>query len=283
MENQDGLLARVLRGDSAERHHWDEYYRTFHAMRPRTTSTYAGRLRTEDAKSSYDVLADALAPVRSVLDIGCGDGVLLAAIHERFPSAVLSGVDLGEVDLEFARERLHNVPIGTLAVENALDLPFGDESFDAVVSHMVFMLIPELDDVLRQARRVLKEDGTVAFVVGDPAATEGHMRRFFTSVNEAIRTEHPKFTPLNPADPRIFDTNGIREAMEGQGFTNVAQVRFKCAAQLDADSVYEQLLLRYYTGSLGELDLQRIKDVAGAFASPSFRYTESLRLVTANR
>lgn len=280
----DDLLSRVLSGEPAGRHHWDDYYRAFHTARPSATADSFLALRAPDGLRSYDVIATVLpAGLHTILDVGCGDGVLLEAVARRFPEARLSGIDLSESDIALARRRLADARVDTLQVANALQLPFPPESFDCVVSHMVFMLIPEVEAVLAETHRVLRNGGTLAFIVGNPAAAAERMRELFGAVNEAIRARYERFTPLNPADPRIFDTAGIRSLMEGAGFHAVQQREFAVQAQFNGDELYERLLRRYYIGSLPEGDLSAIKAVTDTFAAPSFEYEEPLRLVIAER
>ena len=44
-------------------------------------------------------------PVRRILDLGCGDGILALALLERFPGATTVGIDFSEPMLEAARDR----------------------------------------------------------------------------------------------------------------------------------------------------------------------------------
>jgi SAM-dependent methyltransferase len=95
-------------------------------------------------------------PVR-VLDVGCGDLSLWAALRDR-PEVV--GVDLAlppaRVDGIERREA------------SALDLPFGDGEFDAVVSTQVLDDLRDRPRALREMRRVLRSGGTL-FLTCDAA------------------------------------------------------------------------------------------------------------------
>src|SRR6266567_2188761 len=72
-----------------------------------------------------------------LLDVACGTGVLLSLLHERIPSADLSGVDASRDMLMQARQRLP--AISSLRLEYAIvgpgeraGLPFPPESFDLI-------------------------------------------------------------------------------------------------------------------------------------------------------
>ncbi len=77
-------------------------------------------------------------PLRRILDLGCGDGVLAAAILERFPDAEAVLVDFSEPMLEAARRRF----AGRTAHVQFINADLGEASwtkalqgrFDAIVS-----------------------------------------------------------------------------------------------------------------------------------------------------
>jgi SAM-dependent methyltransferase len=92
------------------------------------------------------------SPAPRVLDLGCGDALLLAAVLEAFPRATGVAVDFSAAMLEHARQRLG--PFGTraLAVEADLRQPAWRKGirkpFDAVVSGFA---IHHLDDERKRA------------------------------------------------------------------------------------------------------------------------------------
>jgi len=107
----------------------------------------------------------------SVLDVGCGRGLLLVAAAKRVPSGRAVGVDLWQ-----AADQSGNRPEATLAnaraegvagrVEvhtgDARQLPFPDRSFDVVVSHWVVHNLYEQADralALAEMARVLRPGG----------------------------------------------------------------------------------------------------------------------------
>jgi SAM-dependent methyltransferase len=90
----------------------------------------------------------------SVLDLGCGEG-LLALLKRK--DVYLAGLDLSPELVEMARRNGYDAAcVGLLT-----DLPFPDASFDYVVSLDVFGHIDfdEKDAVLREIKRVLRPDG----------------------------------------------------------------------------------------------------------------------------
>jgi ubiquinone/menaquinone biosynthesis C-methylase UbiE len=96
-----------------------------------------------------------------ILDVGCGTGRFLAALHRSLPNAKLYGVDLSAPYLATAQALLRGVPDLGLLCERGESLPFAPATFDAVTSVFLFHELPRdvRRDVAREAWRVLKPGG----------------------------------------------------------------------------------------------------------------------------
>jgi ubiquinone/menaquinone biosynthesis C-methylase UbiE len=92
-----------------------------------------------------------------VLDVGCGTGVLLERLVDRYPDSQLTGVDLSPAMVAQARRRLPERV--TLDVADAEALPFPDHSFDLVFSVSSFHFWPAPELALADLRRVLRPGG----------------------------------------------------------------------------------------------------------------------------
>lgn len=98
-----------------------------------------------------------------VLDVGCGTGVLTRELVRHVGAAgSATGLDLSESMLGVAREECSDA---TFRHGNAMDLPFDDQSFDAVISAFMLMFVPEPEKALSQMLRVLKPGGRVVVSV----------------------------------------------------------------------------------------------------------------------
>jgi SAM-dependent methyltransferase len=105
-----------------------------------------------------------------VLEIGSGSGAVAAALLERFPDARLTATDYDPQMVETLKRRL--APFGARARVEQADasaLPFGDETFEAVVSFLMLHHVGRWEDALREAVRVLCPGG--ALVAYDLVAT----------------------------------------------------------------------------------------------------------------
>ncbi len=101
---------------------------------------------------------------RRILDLGCGKGRF--ARHLTAAGAEVVGLDLSAAMLAGA-EGLDRVR------GSARRLPFADAAFDAVVTVEVFEHLAAIEQVLREARRVLRPGGVLAIVDKNAGALNG--------------------------------------------------------------------------------------------------------------
>ena len=100
----------------------------------------------------------------SVLDVGCGTGVLSVAASERVgASGRVAGIDPNEGMLDVARHT--ELPVEWRAGV-AEELPYPDDDFDRVVSQFALMFTDPVR-ALAEAGRVTRADGRIAFAVWD--------------------------------------------------------------------------------------------------------------------
>ncbi len=103
----------------------------------------------------------------AVLEIGCGTGPVCRRLAEIGLVARVVGIEPSPLLVARAREIAGEHPKLRFAVGDgaALDLPDGE--FDVVVLHTLLSHVPRQDDVLREARRVLKPGGLLAVCDAD--------------------------------------------------------------------------------------------------------------------
>jgi ubiquinone/menaquinone biosynthesis C-methylase UbiE len=101
-----------------------------------------------------------LADDARVLEVGCGPGELWRQNRERIPAGWgLTLVDLSPGMLEAARKALGDR--AEYIVADVQDLPFEDESFDAVIANHMLYHIPDRALALAEIARVLRRGGRV--------------------------------------------------------------------------------------------------------------------------
>jgi ubiquinone/menaquinone biosynthesis C-methylase UbiE len=106
----------------------------------------------------------------AILDVGTGTGTLALGAVRRWPTAAVTGLDASRGMIQQARRRMESelapsdAERTSFVVADASPLPFGDRAFDLVVSSFVLQLVPDRLAVLREAYRVLRPGGLLAFV-----------------------------------------------------------------------------------------------------------------------
>jgi ubiquinone/menaquinone biosynthesis C-methylase UbiE len=170
-----------------------------------------------------------------MLDICCGPGMLSEAAAKR--GAHATGLDFPGV-VELARKL---VPSAEFMSGDALDLPFPDNSFDAVVCGYGVMHLPDPEKGMREMLRVLRPGGYAAITVwdSDPASGLGLVYRAvhdFANLNVSL-----------PHGPGIFQFSSLekmRNTLSEIGFAKADAARFpqfwlrKSAREL-LDAVHE--------------------------------------------
>jgi demethylmenaquinone methyltransferase / 2-methoxy-6-polyprenyl-1,4-benzoquinol methylase len=107
-----------------------------------------------------------VGPGSDALDVCCGTGDLALALRRRIgPDGRVVGCDFSEPMLDLARQKSGEEG---LAVEfgwaDALDLPYGDKSFDAVTVGFGARNLADLEKGLSEMARVLRPGGRLAIL-----------------------------------------------------------------------------------------------------------------------
>lgn len=163
----------------------------------------------EMCKDDYPQMLEELAlePFEGVLDVGCGTGAVLELLHGEYPGKHLTGLDLTPGMIDVARaKRLDNV---SFVVGDAEALPFGPQSFDAVLCSNSFHHYPHPERFFAEAARVLRPGGRLVL-------------RDYTSNDIAVwlmnNIELPLARLAGHGDVRILKLSELRALAERAGF-----------------------------------------------------------------
>jgi ubiquinone/menaquinone biosynthesis C-methylase UbiE len=118
----------------------------------------------EVARRTFELLD--LRPGESVLDVGCGTGVMLPSLVEAVgPDGSVTGLDHSAAFLARAHRRLSDAGLEgrvRLVHGDALGQPFDDGTFDATHEERVLMHLADPDGAIREMVRVTRPGGRVA-------------------------------------------------------------------------------------------------------------------------
>lgn len=160
----------------------DYYRQNFHFQSDGWLSDHSAVLYDTQVEVLFTGAADvmrrrALAPIaawlagrnqREVrgLDVACGTGRLLAAVHVAWPGMKLTGIDLSRPYLDEARRLIGRTARVKLEEAAAESLPFAEASLDLVVSSFLLHELPReiRAKAIAEMARVVKPGGLVVIV-----------------------------------------------------------------------------------------------------------------------
>src|SRR5690349_3806928 len=97
---------------------------------------------------------------KRALEIGCGQGIGMQIILERFGAAKVTGIDLDPEMVKRAQKLTLLHPLrAEVSVGDVTSIQSPDGSFDAVFDFGVIHHVPAWEDAIREVRRVLKPGG----------------------------------------------------------------------------------------------------------------------------
>ncbi len=112
-----------------------------------------------------------LYPDASVLEVGCGPGMLLEGIYERVgPGGKIAGIDLNPHFISVAQRRVEMLGYtnATFQTGDCHTLPYEDGTFDAVVAEKLLMHVSPIARVIAEMKRVLSIGGRLVLADYDP-------------------------------------------------------------------------------------------------------------------
>lgn len=153
-----------------------------------------------------------------ILDLPCGRGFYLNMLRYA-TRARLVGADLDPAVLEKARANVGHLPDITLMQASIYEIPFADNTFDAVILSEVLEHID--DDVagLKEAYRVVKPGGVVAITV-----PHANYPFWWDPINKTLETlfnthiQRGMFAGIWANHVRLYTREALRDAALAAGF-----------------------------------------------------------------
>ena len=156
---------------------------------------------------------------RRWLDVGCGTGVLTAAVVAAADPHDVTGLDPSPGFVARARRQVDRA---RFTVGSATALPFPHGRFDATVGGLMLNFVPEPTVAVAELTRVTAPGGVVAAYVWDYAGGMGMLRSFWDAVvrldpTAAALDEGTRFPLCRPEPLRALWTGtGMEEVAVGE-------------------------------------------------------------------
>ena len=169
--------------------------------------TLAGQFRKE---RRWKMIINYIKPKyeTKVLELGCGEGIDSSRLAKT--GARITAVDISSNLIEIAKQNsgLKNVEFRISDVD---DLPFQDDYFDAVVGNSILHHL-ELDDSLKEIRRVLEKGGKIAFCEPNLLNPQIFLERKIKPIGKILQV-----SPFETA----FTRWSLKRSLECAGFSKV--------------------------------------------------------------
>jgi SAM-dependent methyltransferase len=133
----------------------------------------------------------------SVLDVGCGPGVITELLAQRPGAGPVAAIDPSPTFVEATRARLPDVDVRQGGAEA---MPWDDGTFDAALAGLVVHFMSDPVAGLREMGRVTRAGGVVAASAWDHAGGGGPLSPFWRAAVD-----------IDPAAPHEADLPGTRE------------------------------------------------------------------------
>lgn len=151
----------------------------------------------------------AAAPLR-VLDVGCGEGQLTAAVAQA--GIAVLGVDVAEEPLRRARELHPSLEVQRVEIDR--DWPLPDASFDVVWAGETIEHVADTAAWLSQLRRLLRSSGSL--LLSTPAHGRLKMLRLASSARRLEAHFDPRSDHL-----RFYTRHTLARLLEDFGFERI--------------------------------------------------------------
>ena len=156
--------------------------------------------------------------LHKVLEIACGTGrVTKHLVTNLAADEQLTATDLNPDMVAVAKQKVTDSRV-IWSVADALQLPFNDEAFDAVICQFGVMFFPDKAKAFAEAHRVLKTGGRFLFNTWDSVDANPPVAIIDTVLKEEFGEAAPDF--LKAAPYSLYDRELIKNLLSKAGFKN---------------------------------------------------------------
>jgi ubiquinone/menaquinone biosynthesis C-methylase UbiE len=219
---------------------------------PKNYEKYLGPLIFEEyAKDLANRIS--VAPDTRVLEIAAGTGMATRELRNVIPENVQIVVtDLNEDMLNIARNKFSTDENIEFQTADALELPFEDDSFEAVACQFSVMFFPDKLKALTEAARVLKPGGCFYFNIWDSFTHNHLIKTVNNAIAEYLQADAIKFfsTPYG-----YYEIDVIKNLLFEAGF---GDIDISVLPRTSSAGTARDVALGYVLGTPARLELEQI-------------------------
>ena len=158
-----------------------------------------------------------------VLDVASGTGEPGLTIATSIPEGKVTMTDLAEDMLEIARENamLRGIKNIETVVCDVCELPFPDNTFDAISCRFGFMFFPDMHLAVKEMTRVLKPGGKIATAVWNVPEKNFWVTAIMGTINRDMELSGPP--PGAPGMFRCAEPGFMTDLFKHAGLKNISQ------------------------------------------------------------
>jgi len=174
-------------------------------------------------------------PPARLLELAAGTGVVTRRLAAGLPQTEIVATDLNPAMIEEAKAVGTKRPVEWKPAD-AMQLPFPDASFDAIVCQYGVMFFPDKPRAFAESRRVLKPGGSYLFNVWDRLADNEFPDIITTALASVYPSDPPRFlarTPYNYNDMRQIERDVAAGGFTAKPKIDVVTTRSRAASARD--------------------------------------------------
>ncbi|WP_035019827.1 malonyl-ACP O-methyltransferase BioC [Anoxybacillus flavithermus] len=124
-------------------------------------------------KMAHELIKRIDHPPKTILEVGCGTGYLTKLLHDAYPQAKLTAVDIAPGMIEKAKQRLNDAPIKWLCAD--IEEAELHETYDLIISNATFQWLIAPKQTIAKLAKQRNERGQLLFsTFGDRTFHELH-------------------------------------------------------------------------------------------------------------
>lgn len=167
-------------------------------------------------KKMADYLISLSSPskkITTILEIGCGTGLLTKKIAAAFPAAAILATDISPAMLAYAKKQLSNYDNIQFQVQDGEKISDSNK-YDLIISNAVFQWFTNYETAFTAIYNSLKSNGQLFFSTFGPNTFKELHHSFHTACAQNLFSQQWKISP------DFYSINDLAYYLKNAGFTN---------------------------------------------------------------